>query len=72
MGQQVFRETVKSRIGPHIVESDVEPVGENVVKAARQRYKETGRCDHSLIVDESGFLYDIRSCAVCGVGLGAV
>lgn len=33
---------------------------------------ETGKCDHSIIYDEAGWLYDLRTCAICEEGLGTV
>ncbi len=29
-------------------------------------------CDHRLVKDRPGFLYDFRSCAICGEDLGLV
>lgn len=44
----------------------------NKVDEAKLVFLETGKCDHSFIVDTCNWLYDFRTCAVCGKGLGTV
>lgn len=33
---------------------------------------QAGECGHELFIDEPGWMYDVRYCALCGEGLGAI
>ena len=68
---QAFIETVTERFAGHIVASDVRLATEKEIEAARKLH-EAGKCPHNIVVDEKGWLYDYRSCFVCGCGLGTV
>lgn len=64
-------ETVTSRIGPHILASNLRPATQADLQAARELHA-AGKCPHNVVRDTYGWLYDFRSCAVCGQGLGTV
>ena len=70
--KKYFREVVTERVGPIVIASDIIPVTEDKVLKAKAEFMCSGLCDHSLIYDEKGWLYDFRMCAVCGKGLGTV
>jgi len=44
----------------------------NELSEARERFDRTGECDHKIVFDEHGYMYDSRECAVCGHGLGTI
>lgn len=67
----LFVETITGRIGPHILSSTIRPATKEDVAHAKGLHAD-GKCDHSVIKDTPGWLYDFRSCAICGTGLGAV
>lgn len=69
---QVFVETVTARVGNYIAASRVRPATDDEVRAAMQDYIELGLCAHELVCDEHGWLYDVRYCAICGVGRGSL
>lgn len=68
---KVFTETVTERIGDSIVASTVQPSTLEEIKEAMRLHKK-GQCKHNIVIDESFYLYDIRTCAICGRGLGAI
>lgn len=67
----VFVETVTDRIGHHVLASNIRQATMEDVKKAVELYK-NGKCSHNIVADEQGWLYDFRSCFVCGKGLGTV
>lgn len=67
----LFFENVTSRIGEHIISSDVRPATEEEIKKA-ELLNIDGKCPHNIVYDESGWLYDERHCATCGKGLGLI
>lgn len=67
-----FREIVTQRIGEVIVASNIGQVTEAEIEAARDLFKSTGQCDHSIVWDQHNWLYDIRTCYICEKGLGTV
>lgn len=69
--EMVFIETVTERIGNHILASTIRPATEEDVRIAREEHAR-GECKHNVVEDESGQLYDTRSCYICGKGLGTV
>lgn len=64
-------ETVTERIGPHVIASTIRPATGDDLREARA-LADRGACDHRVIVDDPGWLYDFRSCWACGQGLGTV
>ncbi len=71
-GKIVYKELVLERIGSIITASDIEEAKPDEFAAALEHVRSGGVCDHHFVVDEYHWLYDIRSCAVCGIGLGTV
>lgn len=69
---KLFVETVTERIGPHVLASTVRPATAQDVSEARARVDRGEPCDHRIVQDEPGWLYDVRSCHTCGAGLGTV
>ena len=68
----MFIEVVTERIGDTVVASTVREATQNEVQQARIMHDSYGECNHSVIRDEPGFMYDFRYCAICGKGLGTV
>lgn len=68
----VYVETVTERLCGTVLASTIRPATVHEVQRANARYASGGQCDHTLIKDEAGWMYDYRSCAVCGKGLGAI
>ena len=65
-------EVIKERIGTTVTWSDIREPTVAEVTALRNK-----PCAHStqktqLIYDEFGFMYDFRTCAICGCDLGTV
>jgi hypothetical protein len=67
-----MREIIKETFNGVITCSVLEPVTPEELEYARINFLKTGECDHALIQDEAGWLYDIRSCVICGTGRGTV
>ena len=67
----MYIEIVRERVGDYILASDIrEATAEEIAEAKRKH--ENGKCDHSIVIDTPGWMYDIRHCAICGTGLGAI
>lgn len=66
------REVVKETFCNTVISSDLKEVTVEEVVEAKETFQRSGYCDHSLVEDVPGWLYDIRSCAICGKGLGAI
>jgi hypothetical protein len=64
-------EDVQERLGPHVLRSTCRPATVAEVEECVRRHME-GDCPHTIVQDERGWLYDSRSCAVCGRSLGFV
>lgn len=58
-------------IDGHILSSDLRPATEQEIEFAKQQHTQ-GRCPHNIVEDETGWLYDVRKCAICGKGLGLI
>lgn len=52
--------------------STVRPATTAEVATERIRFSATGKCLHRIVRDTKGWLYDTRSCAICGAGIGAI
>lgn len=66
-----YIEIVKQRFGGAVVSSEVRLATFPEFIKAYSLYKR-GQCDHSIIKDERSFMYDYRSCRLCGKELGAI
>jgi hypothetical protein len=67
----LFVEIPTEVIYGHIVSSTLRPATLKDIEEAKEKYK-TGHCDHRIIVDEPRWMYDFRSCYICGKGLGCI
>lgn len=67
----VYVEEVLEEFCGRVVRSNLRKATMEDFKASEELHK-VGKCPHNLIVDEHGWLYDIRYCFVCGTGLGTV
>lgn len=63
-----FRDTPRGRIvlASNIRKPTIEEVSAEIDNHA------FNTCNGTIIVDEHGYLYDLRSCAICGKGLGTI
>ena len=66
-----FFEEVTDRIGEVVLASKVRDATEEDIKKEMENHK-NGNCQHTIVKDELGWMYDFRSCAICGKGLGTV
>lgn len=66
MQNQLYRE-VKDIVGTKCIE-----VPEEEVKAAKEKYAKTGKCDCTYIYDKPGHMYDLRFCGICGSLVGFI
>ena len=64
-------EEVTIRQGDHIIASNIRPATEAEVLDA-ERQHQAGKCPHTIVKDEAGFMYDTRTCVTCGAGLGLI
>ena len=71
MSDKFYVETVTERVGQHVLASTIRPATQEDIDACRKLH-EAGACPHNIVQDEAGWLYDYRSCGVCGAGLGTV
>lgn len=69
---KIYFEEVRERFCGHIISSTVREATNKEIKTAKTNFEKTGKCLHNLIIDEPAWLYDYRSCAICGAGLGAI
>lgn len=67
----MWYEVVTERIGPHILASTLRPATPADIAEA-ERLHALGQCPHTIVEDESGWLYSFRRCVTCGRGLGAI
>lgn len=70
--RKLFVETVTERFGTRVIASTVRPATAEDVAEAQARVDRGEPCDHRIVYDESGWLYDTRACGTCGAGLGTV
>lgn len=69
----IHKEIVHSRNAYGIPESSsVRLATEKEIENALVEFLSNGVCDHSLIFDDRGWMYDFRYCAICKAGLGVV
>jgi hypothetical protein len=71
MIDDLFVEIVIEAIDGVVIRSDLRPATMEDITMA-QEAKNAGDCPHNIIKDTTTWLYDIRSCATCGAGLGIV
>lgn len=65
--QQLYRE-IQNGIGTKVIK-----VSEENVKAAKEKYAKTGKCDCIYIYDETGYSdYHLRYCGICGKYIGTI
>ena len=71
-----FVEVIREGSSDMVWASDILHVPDTELEMAKATYVNTGKCSCSttrrFVVDEPGYLYDLRSCAVCGRSLGTV
>ncbi len=67
----LFVETVRECSGDTVVSSYIRPATQEDVDLAAQHHA-LGKCPHSVVRDEAGWMYDFRYCATCGTSLGTV
>lgn len=72
MKNKIFKEIIIDGCPDMIIMSDVRPATKKEIVLARKKYKNTGECDCSLVIDEQYWLYDLRYCAICNKALGAI
>jgi hypothetical protein len=71
MTKEYYIEIVKEKFCGHIINSEVRKATKEEVDNAKSQYL-AGKCEHILVQDSNSYLYDARSCDLCGKGLGAI
>jgi hypothetical protein len=66
--EKLFVEYNRKYFCGRIVSSDIRTATEDDIQQAIN--KEV--CDHSIIYDIDYWMYDVRVCAICGLGLGVI
>jgi|CXWL01.1.fsa_nt_gi hypothetical protein len=67
----LYKEIALETIDDIVLSSDVCPATEQEIEYAKEQHAQ-GHCPHNIVIDDSGWLYGIRKCAICGKGLGTV
>lgn len=39
---------------------------------AKELFKQNKKCEHHLVYDKEGFMYDFRFCGICGEEIGLI
>lgn len=71
MSKKIYIEQATEKIGDFIIASEVREATEVEISQAKAAYAK-GLCSHNIVVDEDCWPYYVRSCAICGEGLGTV
>jgi hypothetical protein len=71
MTKQYYIEIIQEEISGHITRSEVRKATTEEIEEAKSSYL-AGKCKHKLVQDTTSHLFDVRSCALCGAGLGAI
>ena len=64
-----YFEDVKERMGPVVIRSDCRPATDAEMRECEELHCR-GKCPHTIVRDERGWMYDTRYCDVCGACLG--
>lgn len=56
----------------HVISSKIRDVTEKEIEDALNLYEKEKKCEHNIIQDQAGWLYDTRHCVICGIGLGTI
>lgn len=71
MIEELFVEEVIEAIDGVVIQSNLRPATMEDITLAEMA-KQNGDCPHNIIKNTTTWLYDIRSCATCGAGLGII
>jgi hypothetical protein len=69
--KQLYFEEILERFNGQVIRSNIREATPEDIKQAVALYME-GKCPHTIVYDEPGWLYDARICGVCGAGLGLI
>ncbi len=67
----LYYEEIQEKFLDHVIRSAVRVATMEEIVAA-ETAAASGHCPCNIVLDEPGWLYDYRSCATCGRGLGAI
>ena len=67
----LFVETPTERFCGHVVCSKIRPATQKDLDAAEALHK-LGTCQHKVVFDVPGWMYDTRVCYTCSKGLGTI
>jgi len=71
LDKNIHLEYDREYVGQHVVVSkNKHPEIEEIERCVA--LYQAGECSHELFKDEPGWMYDVRHCALCGAGLGAI
>lgn len=66
-----YVEIPKERFGDRIISSSLRPAKLRDVLEAHQEFLD-GNCQHLIVYDTHGFMYNERRCWICGTGCGLI
>ncbi len=66
-----FCETPLEKYNDIVISSTVHDPSEEEMQAAKELF-EQGKCNHTIVFDEYGWMYDFRKCYTCGMTLGVI
>ena len=69
--KKLYYEKVKVRRGNQVIISDIFVATRAQIQETKQLHK-SGKCPHTIVYDDDGFLYDFRICGTCGKFLGYI
>jgi hypothetical protein len=67
----LYYEDVLETFAGTVIKSKVRLATKEDIQNSENLHKQ-GKCDHKIFYDEYYWLYDVRTCAICGTGLGTV
>ena len=66
------REYASAKYPWAVISSKIRELQPGELETATKLYEETKICDHSIVYDTPTWMFDFRTCGVCGRGLGTV
>lgn len=69
--KELFYEEILQGTPNHIIASKCRKATKKEIAEAQRLHKK-GKCPHTIIYDTQSHMYDIRTCATCGVNRGLI
>lgn len=69
--RKLYFEEVTERYAGIVIGSNIREASQEEITEARNLHNQ-GKCPHTIVYDEYGYMYDCRTCHTCGAPLGTV